>query len=233
MIKYTLFDHMLEQKHLLIAGATGSGKSVLLNGLIYNALFNGPDKVQFIMIDVKMVELNAYRKCPHVIKYADNVQAAIDALAWTVNECINRFNWMQKKRLKKFTGSHLYVIIDELADLMTTAKKQVTPLLQRICQLGRAANIHVLACTQCPLASIIPTAIKVNFDSRIGLHVISKQDSRNIMECPGLEQLPAFGFCWYRYPGNTMRTNIPYVTDEMINEIVNHWTKRKLFKFFR
>lgn len=230
MVKYKLFDHMLQQKHLLIAGCTGSGKSVLLNGLIYNALFDGPQTVQFVMIDVKKVELIQYKNLPHVLCYADTVPGAVNALDCTVNECMKRFDYMQKQRIKKFDGPHLYIVIDELADLMTTAKKQVTPLLQRICQLGRAAGIHVWASTQCPLASIIPTAIKVNFDSRIGLHVISKQDSRNILECTGLEQLPAYGFCWYRYPGNTVKTSIPYVTDDMIDEMVRHW--KPPFKLF-
>lgn len=231
MIKYDLFDHMIEQKHLLIAGCTGSGKSVLLNGLIYTGLFKGPDKIKYVFIDVKKVELIQYKDVPHTLCYADTVPAAVNALDCTIKECMTRFEYMQKKRIKKYDGPHIYVIIDELADLMATAKKQVTPLLQRICQLGRAANIHVIACTQCPLASIIPTAIKVNFDARVGLHVISKQDSRNIMECTGLELLPAFGFCWYRFPGYTIKATIPYITDDTINEMIKHWTPR--FKLFR
>jgi len=226
MLRYPLFDHMATQKHLLIAGASGSGKSVLLNGLIYNLLFESPHDVQFIMIDVKRVELIDYINCPHVIRYADTTETAIQALETALRECLNRFQYMQDKHLKMFDGSHLYVIIDELADLMTTAQKQVTPILQRICQLGRAARVHTIVCTQCPLASIIPTCIKVNYDSRVGLHTSTKQDSRNIIEQSGLESVQV-GNGFYRYPGNDILVKIPYVTQQQIDEMVAYWEYRK------
>lgn len=226
MLKYPLFDHMTRQKHLLIAGASGSGKSVLLNGLIYNLLFESPRDVQFILIDIKKVELIDYIICPHVIRYADTTETALNALQTALKECLNRFQYMQSKRLKMFDGPHLYVIIDELADLMTTAQKQVTPILQRICQLGRAARVHTIVCTQCPLASIIPTCIKVNYDSRVGLHTSTKQDSRNIIEQSGLESIQV-GHGFYRYPGKDEIVVIPYVTQTQIDEMVAYWEPRK------
>ena len=224
---YKLYKDMYEQPHLLIAGATGSGKSVVINGIIYTLLLQCPDKAGFILIDPKRVELVQYKNVPHCLLYASEPREMIEALHATVNLIENRFKAMQKAGTRKYNGSDIYVIIDELADLMTTAKKDVMPLLQRICQIGRAARVHVIAATQCPLATVIPTQIKVNFDARVGLRTRSAQDSRNILGMSGCEQLPRYGQGYYMTPDGLYLYNMPMYDDSQINQLVNHWTSRR------
>lgn len=223
---YDLYLDALKQPHLLIAGATGSGKSVLVNGIIYTALFHSPATVQLILIDPKRVELSQYRPCPHVLHYAsepDTMPAALqDAL--TITE--NRFRFMQSKGIRKYEGSDIYVIIDELADLMTTKRKEVQPLIQRLCQIGRAARVHVVACTQCPISAVIPTPIKVNFDSRFGLRTRSAQDSRNILGVTGCENLPRYGQAYYLTPEGLTLYTVPMIYDSQIIARVSHWTRQ-------
>ena len=220
---YTLYKDMLNNPHLLIAGATGSGKSVIVNGLIYTALYNSPKQAQFILIDPKRVELISYKHLPHTIQYASEPGTMVQALNNAMAICESRYKAMQHKQIKKYNGGHIYIFIDELADLMTTNKRQVMPLLQRLCQVGRAANIHVIACTQCPLSVVIPTPIKVNFDARIGLRTRSKQDSRNILDIPGCELLPRYGQGYYMKPGSTQLYNIPMIPDHELNNIIKYW----------
>lgn len=224
---YTLFDDMTKQPHLLVAGATGSGKSVVVNGIIYNLTHDGPTTNQLILIDPKRVELAQYRDFPHCIRYASEPDTMIEALQYAMTVIESRYTAMSKKRLKKYDGSHVYVIIDELADLMTTQKKHVQPLLQRICQVGRAANVHVIACTQCPLASVIPTAISVNFDARVGLRTRNAQDSRNILGTTGCELLPRYGQGFYLTPDGLQLYRIPMYTDDQYNALISWWTSRK------
>lgn len=229
---FTLFRDMLGQKHLLIAGATGSGKSVLVNGLIYTALQYSPNEVQFILIDPKGVELQDYQDLPHTIKYAYEPSDMMKALEMGLNIMLERFSNMKKRREKDYKGGHLYIIIDEFADLMTTSKKQVTPIIQRIGQLGRAAHVHMIACTQCPLAKVIPTEIKVNFDSIIGLRTATAQHSRNIIDAKGCENLPdpraaGKGYGYYRKGANLTLYEIPMQPPEQIAEIVDYWKQQK------
>lgn len=227
---------MLKQPHLLIAGATGSGKSVVINGIIYTALYQPPEQIQFILIDPKRVELIDYKYLPHTIAYASEPQTMIQALQLALEITENRFKQMQIQHAKKYTGGHIYVIIDELADLMTTNAKQVVPLLQRLAQIGRAAKIHLICATQCPLAEIIPTKIKVNFDSRVALRTASAQHSRNIIECTGCEQLPQYGQGYYKTAKAMTLYNIPMIPDNEIQRIIAHWTpprKKSIFDIFR
>ena len=231
---YTLYKDILRQPHMLIAGATGSGKSVAVNGIIHTALFDSPAKVQFILIDPKRVELVQYKNLPHTVRYAsepgDMVQALREAL--TITE--NRYRAMQRKGLRKYTGGAVYVIIDELADLMTTNRRQVQPLIQRLAQIGRAANIHLIACTQCPLAAVIPTPIKVNFDARLALRTRSPQDSRNILGISGCEHLPRYGQGYYMTPEGLTLYNIPMITEDETAAIIKYWCGSKpLLRFFR
>lgn len=223
---YTLYADMLKQPHLLVAGATGSGKSVVINGIIYTALYDSPAKVEFILIDPKRVELVDYKRLPHTIKYASEPEDMVDALQLAMTITERRYKVMQVQGVKQYRGSAIYVIIDEFADLMTTNKKQVQPLIQRLCQIGRAAGVHVIAATQCPIAAVIPTPIKANFDSRVALRTRSKQDSRNILECTGCEMLPMYGQGYYMTPKGTTLYNMPMHTPEEIAAIVKHWTKQ-------
>ena len=226
-----LYADMAEQTHLLIAGATGSGKSVVINGIIHALLHDAPTDDRFILIDVKRVELADYREIPHTMTYADDVHGAVQALQDAITVTEARFADMQRRGLRSYDGSHLYIIIDELADLMTTAKKQVAPLLQRLCQLGRAARVHVIAATQCPIAAVIPTPIKVNFSALLGLHTRSAQDSRNIIGEAGCEALPMYGYGLYVTPGRpTIRISIPMVEERERERIIRHWTDQRRYR---
>ena len=223
---YKLYEDMYSQPHLLIAGATGSGKSVVINGIIYTLLLSGPDKAGLILIDPKRVELVQYKKTPHCLLYASEPHEITEALQRTVNLIEDRYKRMQRQQTRKYDGSDIYVIIDELADLMTTNKKQVQPLIQRICQIGRAAKVHLIAGTQRPTADIIAAAITVNIDARVGLRTRNAQESRNIIYQTGCEQLPRYGQGYYMTPAGLTLYNIPMYSDQQINAIVKHWTSR-------
>lgn len=220
VITYELFADMLRQPHLLIAGATGSGKSVIVNNLIYTAMIDG--KARFILIDPKRVELARYRRVNQTIRYASEPADMIDALEEAMSIVEARYRRMAKKGLRKTDENPVYVIIDELADLMTTNRKAVQPLLQRLCQVGRAAGVHVIACTQCPLSTVIPTPIKVNFDARVGLRTRNRQDSRNILDITGCELLPRYGRAYYLKPEGLTLYNIPMISDDRIDELVRY-----------
>lgn len=224
---YTLFDDMAKQPHLLIAGATGSGKSVVVNGIIFNLLHRGPASAGLILIDPKRVELAQYKDCPHVIRYASEPDTMPDALRYALAVTESRYKEMQRQSVRKYQGGDVYVIIDELADLMTTQKKAVLPLIQRLCQIGRAAKVHVIACTQCPIVKVLPTEIKVNFDSRVALRTSCAQDSRNIMRKSGCELLPRYGKGYYITPEGLNLWNIPMYSESQVEKLVSYWTSEE------
>ena len=230
---YSLYADMLKQTHLLIAGATGSGKSVVINGIITTSLQYSPEQVQYILIDPKRVELVDYRPLPHTIVYASEPNTMVQALQRAMSLIEGRYSIMQGQHTKKYSGSHIYIVIDELADLMTTNKKQVQPLIQRIAQIGRAANVHIIAATQCPLSAVIPTPIKVNFDSRVGLRTRSKQDSRNILGCGGCELLPSYGQGYYMTAQGIELYKIPMYDQSTATQLIQYWTRQnKQLPFF-
>jgi S-DNA-T family DNA segregation ATPase FtsK/SpoIIIE len=219
---------MLKQPHLLIAGATGSGKSVLINSLLYTALYHSPAAVRLILIDPKRVELIDYKTLPHVIRYASEPEEIATALCYAVQLMESRFKAMQGARLKEYDGEHVYVIIDEFADLMTTQKRATMPLLIRLAQLGCAARVHLIAATQRPTRDIINGSIKVNMDSRVPLRCPTAQDSRNIINIKGAETLPRYGYGYYLTP-ETMQPqliNIPLTPAEDITERVQWYEKQ-------
>jgi len=221
-----IYADMTKQTHLLIAGKTGSGKSVVINGIIYSLLIdNFQDECQFVLIDPKRVELSAFRPLPHCIAYASEPGQPVRALSFALDVIEKRFSAMQREGLKKYPGGQVYIIIDELADLMTTDRKNVVPLLQRICQIGRAAAVHVLAATQCPLSKIIPTEIKVNFDSILGLKTATKQHSRNIIDISGLENLPPYGNGYYITPAGGRLVKLPMIPESEIKSVIQYWTR--------
>lgn len=223
---YSLYADMLKQPHLLIAGATGSGKSVVINGLVYTALYDSPAAVQFILIDPKRVELIDYAQLPHTLKYASEPGDMVQALELAMTITERRYKAMQARHMKKYDGGAVYVIIDELADLMTTDRRHVQPLLQRLAQIGRAANVHIIAATQCPLSAVIPTPIKVNFDSRVGLRTRSKQDSRNILGVSGCELLPRYGQGYYMTPDGLTLYNIPMQDPASVKTMLDYWKRQ-------
>lgn len=227
---------MLEQPHLLIAGSTGSGKSVLINSLIYTALYKSPNRCHFILIDPKRVELIDYKLLPHTIAYANEPPNIAAALVSAINLMESRYKLMQQQRIKKSNAADIYIIIDEFADLIITQKKQCLPLLIRISQLGRAANIHLIAATQRPTRDIISGQIKVNMDSRVALRCPTGQDSRNIINIKGAETLPRYGYGYYLTP-ETMTPRliqVPYTPAAELAARVQWWTEQKsILSFLR
>ena len=216
---------MTKQIHLLIAGKTGSGKSVVINGIIYSLLSQYfPEECKLILVDPKRVELSSYKRLPHCLYYASEKNQIEKAFTITMQEIENRYKIMQRQGIRKYTAGQIYLIIDELADLILTNKKIVLPYLQRIAQIGRAAGVHIIAATQCPLTQVIPTEIKVNFDSIIGLKTATKQHSRNIINIPGCESLPPYGEGYYITPRTFTREKLPLIPDEQINKMIQHWT---------
>lgn len=221
-----IYADMSRQTHLLIAGKTGSGKSVVINGIIYSLLIDSfPVDAGFVFVDPKRVELSQYKALPHCISYASEPGEPVVALQKALAIIETRYKAMQKAGIRKYTGGAVYVVIDELADLMTTARRDVVPLIQRIAQIGRAASVHIIAATQCPLAKIIPTEIKVNFDSILGLKTATPQHSRNIIDKTGCESLPPYGFGYYITPAQTALVKLPMIPETDIQSVVNHWTQ--------
>lgn len=231
---YDFYEDALSQPHLLIAGATGSGKSVIISGMIYTALYKSPEKVNFILLDPKRVELVQYKRLPHTVRYASEPADMINALRLSISIMEDRYRRMQKKGLRKSSDPDLYVIVDEYADLISVNKRQTKPLCQRIAQLGRAANVHLILATQRPTRDIVDGAIKVNMDSRIALRCPTPQDSRNIIDVKGAELLPKYGDCYYKTPDNGLQhfTNIPMIPEAELEARVKWWTgQNKLYQF--
>lgn len=223
-----VYDDMAKQSHLMIAGKTGAGKSVVINGIIYSLLCQRfPSECQLILIDPKRVELAQWRKVPHCIQYASEPGEPQKALETALQIVESRFKQMQRSGKKKYSGGAVYVVIDELADLMTTCKKEILPRLQRLAQIGRAANVHIIAATQCPLTKIIPTEIKVNFDAVLGLKTVTSQHSRNIIEQKGCEDLPPYGFGYYSTPSGFELVELPLVPQEELDRVEAHWRRGK------
>lgn len=236
-----LYADMLRQVHMLIAGATGSGKSTVINGMIHAALKDSPARVGLILIDPKGCELAEYAALPHVIDYANRPQDIPRALRGAVSLMNCRLADMKRRRIREYDGSHVYVIIDELMPIMTRPdikKECYFPLLDLLA-LARAARVHVVACTQSPVAAVIPTPLKCNFDSRLALRTASAQDSRNIIGARGCEALPnpvierrAYGY--YRRGADTDLYQLPRVEDAERRRVIEYWEKarprRHLFK---
>lgn len=224
---YTLYKDMTTQPHLLIAGATGSGKSVVINGIMHTLLHRLPIDMaggaQFILIDPKRVELAAYKDLPHTLLYASEPDTMRDALSAAMRITESRYQAMQARGERKYSGSDVYVIIDEWADLYLTDKKFAGPLLQRLAQIGRAARVHVIMATQTPISKVIPTEIKCNFDARVGLRARSSQDSRNIIGKAGLEDLPRYGQGVYMTPEGDQLYNIPMIPDAVTDSLIRYW----------
>ena len=227
--RFSLYTAMLSQSHLLIAGATGSGKSVLMNSLISTALLDSPGKARLILLDPKMTELFQWEKLPHTIRYSYEQDEMIKSLRETIDIMENRLRHLRTMGERLWTGAQIYVVIDELADLLTTNKVEVAPLLQRIMQLGRAAGIHVIAGTQCLLASVLPTPIKVNFPAVVCLRVATKQQSRFICDKTGAELFPdpksagkALGY--FRTGADIKQFEVYRVPDKEQKRLVSWWT---------
>jgi S-DNA-T family DNA segregation ATPase FtsK/SpoIIIE len=257
--------------HLLIAGTTGSGKSVGINTMILSLLYRlSPDQCKFIMIDPKMLELSVYDGIPHLLApVVTDPKKAVVALKWTVREMEERYKRMSKLGVRDIkgynnrilqaeakgevltrtvqtgfdrdTGRAIYeqeemdydampfivVIVDEMADLMMVAGKDIEAAVQRLAQMARAAGIHLITATQRPSVDVITGTIKANFPTRVSFQVTSKIDSRTILGEQGAEQLLGQGDMLYMAGGGRiMRVHGPFVADEEVEKVVKHLKKQ-------
>ena len=216
-----LYNELVHKhQHILIAGMTGSGKSVMMNGMINSLLYEDAAYHQLVLIDLKRVEFSRYKDTMHCACFAKTLSEVEFALE-NVREIIDRrFDEMEQRGLIEWDSTTIHVFVDEMAELMLNSKR-AADLLQSICQLGRAAGVQVICATQCPLASVIPTRIKVNFGIVVGLHTQTAQHSRNILEEKGCEMLPKNGEALIKYPSiGIRRTRIPMIDEEWLNKIV-------------
>ncbi len=225
-----IYKNLLNVGHLLIAGSQGSGKSTVITSLIHTAILDSPIAVGFVLIDTKRVSMFEYKNLPHTIFYATEQNQISDVLRSVVSLMESRFKQMEKRRIKEYDGSRIYVIIDDLADLMTTNKRLYSPYIQQIAQGGRAAHITIIAATQSTLRTVIDTSIKVNFTSRLALRTATKQDSRNIIEVVGAETLPdpkntgkAYGIL--RVGADTNCYVLPCYEDSERQRLIDFWKK--------
>jgi S-DNA-T family DNA segregation ATPase FtsK/SpoIIIE len=253
--------------HLLVAGTTGSGKSVGVNAMILSILFrHTPEECRFLMIDPKMLELSVYNGIPHLLcPVVTEPQKAVGALNWAVNEMEERYKRMSRLSVRNIeafntriktakkkgetlartvqtgfdarTGQAIYereemdlepmpyiiIVVDEFADLMITAGKDIETAVQRLAQKARAAGIHLIMATQRPSVDIITGTIKANFPTRLSFKVASKIDSRTILNEQGAEQLLGQGDMLFALgSGQMVRVHGPFVSDEEVETVADH-----------
>ena len=220
--------------HLLIAGTTGSGKSVCINTIILSLLFrHPPDKCKFILIDPKMLELSTYEGIPHLLcPVITEAKKAASVLGWVVKEMENRYRLMTKegvRNIDSYNTKHalampfIVVVVDEMSDLMLVAGKEIENYIQKLSQMARAAGIHIIMATQRPSVDVITGTIKANFPTRISFQVTSKIDSRTILGEQGAEQLLGKGDMLYMSSANRIvRIHAPFVSDNEIEKVNNY-----------
>nr|CAH7713394.1 unnamed protein product [Callosobruchus chinensis] len=226
---------LTKMPHLLVAGTTGSGKSVAINTMILSLVYRlSPDECKMIMIDPKMLELSIYDSIPHLITpVVTEPKKAVIALKWIVKEMENRYRMMSylnvrnvinyNQKITEETFPYIVVIVDEMADLMLVAGKDIECSIQRLAQMARAAGIHIIMATQRPSVDVITGVIKANFPTRISFAVTSKIDSRTILGEQGAEQLLGMGDMLYMASGGKIiRVHGPFVSDDEVQNIVDH-----------
>ena len=220
--------------HLLIAGTTGSGKSVCVNTIILSLLYrHHPNKCKFILIDPKMLELSTYEGVPHLLcPVITEAKKAASVLGWVVKEMESRYRLMTKEGVRNIDGYNLkhklpmpyiVVVVDEMSDLMLVAGKEIENYIQKLSQMARAAGIHIIMATQRPSVDVITGTIKANFPTRISFQVTSKIDSRTILGEQGAEQLLGKGDMLFMSSANkVVRIHAPYVSENEIEKINNY-----------
>ena len=232
---YPIVGDLVSMPHLLIAGTTGSGKSVCINTLILSVLYrHTPDTCKLILIDPKMLELSAYQGIPHLLSpVITEPKKATSALKWTVREMETRYRKMTEEGVRNISGfnekakkegkkvmPYIIVVVDEMADLMMVSGKQVENYIQRLAQMARAAGIHIIMATQRPSVDVITGTIKANFPTRISFQVTSKIDSRTILGEQGAEQLLGKGDMLFMSSASRMiRIHGPFVSDSEIEKV--------------
>ncbi len=226
-----LIGDLTSMPHLLIAGTTGSGKSVCINTIILSLLYrHKPEICKFILIDPKMLELSTYEGIPHLLcPVITEAKKAASVLGWVVKEMENRYKLMTKvgvRNIDSYNAKHkismpyIVVIVDEMSDLMLVASKDIENCIQKLSQMARAAGIHIIMATQRPSVDVITGTIKANFPTRISFQVSSKIDSRTILGEQGAEQLLGKGDMLYMSSANRItRIHAPFVSDNEIEKI--------------
>ena len=216
--------------HLLIAGTTGSGKSVCINTIILSLLYrHTPDKCKFILIDPKMLELSTYEGIPHLLcPVITEAKKAASVLGWVVKEMESRYRLMTKEGVRNIDGyntkhklpmPYIVVVVDEMSDLMLVAGKEIENYIQKLSQMARAAGIHIIMATQRPSVDVITGTIKANFPTRISFQVTSKIDSRTILGEQGAEQLLGKGDMLYMSSAyRIVRIHAPFVSENEIEK---------------
>jgi len=228
-----IIGDLTSMPHLLIAGTTGSGKSVCINTIILSLLYrHTPDKCKFILIDPKMLELSTYEGVPHLLcPVITEAKKAASVLGWVVKEMESRYRLMTKEGVRNIDGynakhklpmPYIVVVVDEMSDLMLVAGKEIENYIQKLSQMARAAGIHIIMATQRPSVDVITGTIKANFPTRISFQVTSKIDSRTILGEQGAEQLLGKGDMLYMSSANRIiRIHAPYVSENEIEKINN------------
>ena len=229
----SIVSDLASMPHLLIAGTTGSGKSVCINTIILSLLYrHTPDKCKFILIDPKMLELSTYEGVPHLLcPVITEAKKAASVLGWVVKEMESRYRLMTKEGVRNIDGynskhklpmPYIVVVVDEMSDLMLVAGKEIENYIQKLSQMARAAGIHIIMATQRPSVDVITGTIKANFPTRISFQVTSKIDSRTILGEQGAEQLLGKGDMLYMSSANKIvRIHAPFVSDNEIEKINN------------
>lgn len=229
----SLIADLADMPHLLIAGTTGSGKTVALNSIITSILFNAsPAEVKFLMVDPKMVELVAYNDLPHLLcPVITDTKKVSGALNWVVSEMEHRYRTLAKAGVRNIKGYHqqgnsmpyVVIVVDELADLMQVSAKTIESAITRLAQLARAVGIHLILATQRPSVDVITGVIKANFPARVSFKVASKVDSRTVLDMNGAENLLGKGDLLFMKPGDAKPTRgqCSYVSDEEIRRVID------------
>ena len=230
---HPIVGDLASMPHLLIAGTTGSGKSVCINTIILSLLYrHTPDRCKFILIDPKMLELSTYEGIPHLLcPVITEAKKAASVLGWVVKEMESRYRLMTKEGVRnidsyntkhKLPMPYIVVVVDEMSDLMLVAGKEIENYIQKLSQMARAAGIHIIMATQRPSVDVITGTIKANFPTRISFQVTSKIDSRTILGEQGAEQLLGKGDMLYMSSANRIvRIHAPFVSDNEIEKINN------------
>ncbi|MBI3314385.1 MAG: DNA translocase FtsK, partial [Candidatus Omnitrophica bacterium] len=227
-----LVADLCDMPHLLVAGTTGSGKTVCLNSLIMSILFNAsPSQVKFIMVDPKMVELAPYNDLPHLIcPVVTDVKKVTAALHWVVGEMEQRYKLLAKEQVRHIKGyqakghdmPYIVIVVDELADLMQVSARSIEGAIARLSQLARAVGIHLILATQRPSVDVVTGIIKANFPARISFKVASKVDSRTVLDGNGAQDLLGKGDLLFMKPGDgkPTRGQCCFVSDEEIARVI-------------
>ncbi len=224
---------LAKMPHLLIAGATGAGKSVAINAFICSILYKAtPDTVRLLMIDPKRIELSVYEGIPHLLHpVVVEPKMASRALIWAVREMERRYKLLEEHRVKSFTSyneqaeeklPYIVIVVDELADLMMVASKDVETSIARLAQMARAAGMHIILATQRPSVDVLTGLIKANFPTRISFKVSSKVDSRTILDNSGAEHLLGLGDMLFLPPGaaKLQRIHGAFISEEETERII-------------